>query len=67
MLYKKFFINVPMLLNWIFWAFKALVPSATMAKMSVVGTSQSSIRSALTPYIAEGELPKRYGGEAAGF
>ncbi|KAJ2915480.1 hypothetical protein MD484_g4931, partial [Candolleomyces efflorescens] len=66
-LYRKFFINVPTLLSWIFWAFKAIIPSATMAKMSMVGTGESALRKALLPYIDTKQLPKRYGGEAEGF
>ncbi|KAF5361723.1 hypothetical protein D9756_002255 [Leucocoprinus leucothites] len=67
LLFKKFFINVPTLLNWIFWAFKSIIPAATLAKMSVVGTGHHAIHKALSPYISEEELPKRYGGHAQGF
>lgn len=65
--YKKFFINVPTLLNWIFWVFKPLISANTLAKMTVVGTGTSAIRKALLPTIDEKELPKRYGGEADAF
>jgi hypothetical protein len=65
--YKKFFINVPTILSWIFWAFKPLVPAATLAKMTVIGTGAPAIHKALSPYISEDELPKRYGGHAQGF
>jgi len=65
--YKKFFINVPTVLAWIYWAFKPLVSAETLAKMSVVGTSKSSIRKALLPYMDVGEIPTAYGGEAKGF
>ncbi|KAF6761489.1 CRAL-TRIO domain-containing protein [Ephemerocybe angulata] len=67
LLYKKFFINVPTLMNWIFWAFKALIPSATLAKMSVVGNSKHALKGALLPYIDTKQLPERYGGEAEAF
>ena len=67
LLYKKFFVNVPTLLNWIFWAFKAMIPSATFAKMSVVGSSTSSLRKALLPYIDAKQLPSRYGGQTEAF
>ncbi|PPQ62876.1 hypothetical protein CVT24_006274 [Panaeolus cyanescens] len=67
LLYKKFFVNVPTLLNWIFWAFKPLLPSATLAKMSVVGTGKYAISKELLPYIDTKQLPQRYGGEADGF
>ncbi|KAF8623229.1 hypothetical protein AX15_006463 [Amanita polypyramis BW_CC] len=67
LLYKKFFINVPALLNWLFWAMKPLVPTNTLAKMSVVGTGQHAVAKALLPYIDVAQLPARYGGEAKAF
>ncbi|KDR80634.1 hypothetical protein GALMADRAFT_240979 [Galerina marginata CBS 339.88] len=67
LLYKKFFVNIPTLLNWIFWAFKPLLSANTLAKMTVVGTSHHAIKKALLPYIEEKELPKRYGGDAEAF
>ncbi|KAG6902585.1 hypothetical protein C0995_014592 [Termitomyces sp. Mi166 len=67
LLHKKFFINVPTLMNWIFWVFKPLLPAATLAKMSVVGTGHHALRKALLPIIDAKELPKRYGGEAEGW
>jgi len=65
--YKKFFVNVPTVLTWIYWAFKPLVSAETLAKMSVVSTSRSSIRKALVPYMDLQEIPTAYGGEAEGF
>ncbi|KAG5647504.1 hypothetical protein DXG03_009441 [Asterophora parasitica] len=65
--YRKFFVNVPTLMNWIFWIFKPLLPAATLAKMSVVGTGTHALKKALVPFIDAKELPKQYGGEAAGF
>lgn len=66
--HRKFFINVPTILNWVFWLFKPIIPAATLAKMEVVGTSTHAINKALVPVIDEKQLPKRYGGEAdAGF
>ncbi|KAG6841636.1 hypothetical protein H0H93_004201 [Arthromyces matolae] len=67
LLYKKFFVNVPTIMNWIFWAFKPLLPAATLAKMSVVGTGHHALSKALLPVIDAKELPERYGGEAAGW
>jgi hypothetical protein len=67
LLHKKFFINVPSWMTWIFWAFKTLIPSATFAKMAVIGSSTSSLQSALLPHIEAKELPKRYGGDAEAF
>ncbi|KAG6897825.1 hypothetical protein C0992_010630 [Termitomyces sp. T32_za158] len=67
LLYKKFFVNVPTLMNWIFWAFKPLLPAATLAKMSVVGTGHHALGKALLPVIDAEELPKRYGGEVDGW
>ncbi|KIM90576.1 hypothetical protein PILCRDRAFT_812334 [Piloderma croceum F 1598] len=64
---RKFFINVPTLLAWIFWAFKSLVSAQTFAKMSVVGSGQQAIAKALEEVIDVKEIPKRYGGEAEGF
>lgn len=67
LLYKKFFINVPSILSWIFWAFKPLLAPATVAKMSVVGTGAHTIHQALGPHIDDKELPVQYGGQAEGF
>jgi len=64
---KKFFVNVPSFLTWIFWIFKPLLSSATVAKMSVVGSGPKVIGSALLPLIPADQLPKRYGGDADGF
>ncbi|KAF8916209.1 CRAL-TRIO domain-containing protein [Mucidula mucida] len=67
LLSKKFFINVPTLMSWIFWFFKTFIPSATFAKMNMVGTSTHEIKKALLAVIDEENLPKRYGGLAEGF
>ncbi|TRM65468.1 CRAL-TRIO domain-containing protein [Schizophyllum amplum] len=67
LLYKKYFVNVPTLMSFIFWTFKAILPAKTFAKMSVVGTSTNSIRDTLKDVIDVKEIPKRYGGEAEGF
>jgi hypothetical protein len=64
---KKFFINVPTFMTWIFWIFKPLISANTLAKMSVVGSGASAISEALLPIIDAKELPKRYGGDAEGF
>ncbi|KAI9062585.1 CRAL/TRIO domain-containing protein [Trametes sanguinea] len=64
---RKFFINVPTLLTWIFWLFKPLISANTLAKMSVVGTGAKAIGAELSQVIDRKELPKRYGGEAEGF
>jgi len=66
-LYKKFFINVPTILNWIFWAMKPLISANTLAKMSVVGTGKDAVSKALLPHIDGEKLPTRYGGEADAF
>ncbi|KAJ7880339.1 CRAL-TRIO domain-containing protein [Mycena olivaceomarginata] len=65
LLFKKFFVNVPGYMSWLFWIFKTILPAATFAKMSVVGSSPRSIGKALLPFIAPEELPKRYGGTAS--
>ncbi|KAG0699906.1 CRAL-TRIO domain-containing protein [Suillus ampliporus] len=64
---KKFFVNVPSFLTWIFWIFKPLLSAATVAKMSVVGSGPKIIGSALLPLIPADQLPKRYGGDADEF
>jgi len=64
---KKFFINVPGFMTWIFWLFKPLISANTLAKMNVVGSGTSTIGDALLPVISAKELPKRYGGDAEGF
>ena len=65
--YKKFFINVPTFLTWMYWFFKNLVNPRTFAKMQVVGTGKATILAAFVPFIDTKELPKRYGGEADAF
>lgn len=65
--HKKFFINVPTILNWMFWMFKPLLSPKTFAKMEVVGTGQHAIKKALSPIIDSDNLPKRYGGDAEAF
>ncbi|KAK2463600.1 hypothetical protein APHAL10511_004351 [Amanita phalloides] len=67
LLYKKFFINVPTILNWVFWAMKPLISAKTLAKMSVVGSGQQAVSQALSPDIDATQLPSRYGGKADGF
>lgn len=62
--HRKFIVNVPMYLSWIFWIFKPILPSQTFAKMSVVGTGAHAIGRAILPYVDENELPEKYGGEA---
>ncbi|KAG1728091.1 CRAL-TRIO domain-containing protein [Suillus lakei] len=64
---KKFFVNVPSFLTWIFWIFKPLLSAATVAKMSVVGSGPKVIGTALLPLIPADQLPKRYGGDTDGF
>jgi len=64
---KKFFINVPAFMTWIFWLFRPLISAKTLAKMSVVGSGTITISGALLPIIDVKELPKRYGGEAEAF
>jgi len=63
-LYKKFFVNVPTIMTWLFWIFKPLIPSQTFSKMSVVGSGHHTIGKALLPLVDEDELPERYGGKA---
>ena len=64
---KKFFINVPTFMTWIFWIFKPLISANTLAKMSVVGSGTSAVSQALLPIIDVKELPERYGGDAEAF
>ncbi|EIW79141.1 CRAL TRIO domain-containing protein [Coniophora puteana RWD-64-598 SS2] len=64
LLYRKFFVNVPTFLTWIFWIFKPLLSAATLAKMSVVGSGPRAIGPVLLPLIDASELPTRYGGNA---
>ena len=65
--HRKFFVNVPTYLTWIFWLFKPIIPSATLSKMSVVGSGPYTVGKALLPLIDTKQLPKRYGGEAEAF
>jgi hypothetical protein len=67
LLHKKYFINVPSYMTWIFWLFKPLMPAATLAKMSVVGSGPSTIGKVLLVEIDAKHLPKQYGGEAEAF
>lgn len=64
---KKFFVNVPSFLTWIFWIFKPFLSAATVAKMSVVGSGPKVIGTTLLPLIPADQLPKRYGGDADAF
>ncbi|EMD38799.1 hypothetical protein CERSUDRAFT_112536 [Gelatoporia subvermispora B] len=66
-LYRKFFVNVPSLLTWVFWMFKPLMPAKTLSKMSMIGSGPSTIGAAVLPVIDAAELPKRYGGQASDF
>lgn len=43
------------------------MPSATLAKMSVVGSGASTIGKALLAEVNAKQLPTRYGGEAEAF
>ncbi|KZT59854.1 CRAL/TRIO domain-containing protein [Calocera cornea HHB12733] len=63
-LYKKFFVNVPSFLTWIFWLFKPLLSAATLAKMQVLGVGSSTIGEGMLPFVPAAELPKQYGGTA---
>lgn len=65
--FKKFYINVPTFMTWIFWLFKPLISANTLAKLNVVGSGTATIGAALLPVIDAKELPKRYGGEAEAF
>ncbi|KAJ3916679.1 CRAL-TRIO domain-containing protein [Lentinula edodes] len=67
LLHKKYFINVSSYMTWIFWLSKPLMPSATLAKMSVVGSGGSTIGKALLTEVNAKQLPIRYGGEAEAF
>jgi len=64
---RKFFVNVPTVMAWIFWFFKSFLPTKTFEKFSMVGTGPKAIGTALLPIIDPKELPKRYGGEAEDF
>lgn len=65
--FKKYFINVPAYMSWMFWLFKPLLPAKTSAKLSMIGRDIGSIKGTLLGLIDASELPKRYGGEAEGF
>lgn len=66
-LFKKFYINVPTLMAWIFWLFKPIISATTLAKLNVVGSGTTATSAALLPFIDPKELPKRYGGGAEAF
>jgi len=59
---RKFFVNVPSLMTWIFWLFKPILSPATLAKMKVVGHGPRTIGKELIPLIDVNELPAQYGG-----
>lgn len=65
--HKKWFVNVPTFMSWLFWAFKPFLPTRTFSKMSVVGHGAAVISQDLLPYISKEQLPERYGGEAQAF
>jgi len=58
-------VNVPYFLTWIFWLFKPVLPTATLAKMKVVGSGPHTIGKELLPLVAAEQLPHRYGGNVA--
>ncbi|KAI0047854.1 CRAL/TRIO domain-containing protein [Auriscalpium vulgare] len=62
---RKFFVNVPSFLTWIFWLFKPIMPAATFAKMKVVGHGPHSIGKELLPLVEADQLPQRYGGSVS--
>lgn len=64
---RKFFLNVPTVLTWIFWLFKPMISANTLAKMTVVGSGPRTIGAAMLPVVPPDQLPKRYGGEAPDF
>jgi len=63
-LYRKFFVNVPALMAWIFWFAKAVIPTQTFAKLTMVGKGPAAIGKEMLPIVDKSELPKQYGGEA---
>lgn len=65
--FRKFFVGVPAIMTWIYWAFKPLVSSATFAKLSVVGRGPATIGKEMLPFVDATQLPKQYGGEADAF
>jgi len=67
LLHKKFFVNVPTIMTWVFWAFKPLMSAQTVAKMAVVGSGPEKIGKDLLPVIDADELPQRYGGHSEAF
>jgi len=65
-LHRKFFVNVPAIMAWVFWAFKPLISSATYAKLQMVGKGPETIGKVLLQDIDASELPTEYGGTAQG-
>ena len=51
-------------MTWIFWLFKPILSSATLAEMKVVGSGPRTIEKELLPLIDVKELPEQYGGVA---
>ncbi|KAF8558171.1 CRAL/TRIO domain-containing protein [Imleria badia] len=64
---RKFFVNVPSFLTWVFWLFKPFLSAATLAKMTVVGSGPAVLGAALSIVIDEDELPQQYGGTGDNF
>ncbi|KAG9001492.1 Non-classical phosphatidylinositol transfer protein (PITP) [Tulasnella sp. JGI-2019a] len=64
---KKFFINVPAYMAWIFWAAKPFISAATFAKFQMVGKGPEVVGKAMLTHIDRAELPKQYGGDAEGY
>ncbi|KAI0060727.1 CRAL/TRIO domain-containing protein [Artomyces pyxidatus] len=60
---RKFFVNVPTFLSWIFWLFKPILSAETLAKMKVVGSGPHAIGKELLPLVNPDQLPQRYGGD----
>ncbi|KAG8871394.1 Non-classical phosphatidylinositol transfer protein (PITP) [Tulasnella sp. 331] len=64
---KKYFVNVPAYMAWIFWAAKPFISAATFAKFQMVGKGPEIVGKAMLPHVDSSELPKKYGGDAEGF
>lgn len=60
---RKFFVNVPVIMSWVFAAMKLFVAEETARKFTVC-TSSKELSKALGGDHVEGQLPQEYGGKA---
>lgn len=63
--HKKYFVNVPSYMSWMFWAAKPFLSATSFARLEMVsGGTPEAIGRTLLLSIDGNQLPSRYGGLA---